>query len=271
MSAISSDPSDVLKAILRRKAEEVAERSQTLDIQALRSQIEHAPAPRGFGARLQADIAAGRPGVIAEVKRASPSKGIIREHFDPAAIAKSYAAGGASCLSVLTDRDFFQGHELFLQQAREACELPVLRKDFVIDPYQLYEARALGADCVLLIVAALGDALMLDLYRLARELGLDVLVEVHDEEELARALALKPQLLGINNRNLRTFETDIQTTLRLKPQVPPDCLLVTESGIHLPAEVQFMRDNGVHAFLVGESMMRADDPGAKLRELFYGG
>lgn len=265
----SKNSSDILTAILRRKAEEVAERSQVLDVKALSVQIAHAPPPRGFLARLQADVAAGRPAVIAEVKRASPSKGIIREQFDPAAIAKSYEAGGASCLSVLTDRDFFQGSEVYLQQARAACQLPVLRKDFVIDPYQLYEARALGADCVLLIAAALGDTLMLELYLLARDLGLDVLVEVHDEEEVERALALKPQLLGVNNRNLRTFETDIQTTLRLKERVPADCLLVTESGIHLPAEVGFMRANGVHAFLVGESMMRASEPGAKLREMFY--
>jgi indole-3-glycerol phosphate synthase len=263
--------SDVLKTILNRKAVEVAERSQIVSLAALRAQLEHAPAPRGFVAQLRRHISEGRPGVIAEIKRASPSKGIIREDFEPAALARSYAAGGASCLSVLTDHDFFQGHELHLQQARAACELPVLRKDFVIDPYQLYEARVLGADCVLLIVAALGDPLLLELHELAHELGMDVLVEVHTDEELERALALQPQLLGINNRDLHTFHTDIRTTLRLKERVPADSLLVTESGIHISEEVELMRANGVHAFLVGESMMRSPDPGAKLRELFFPG
>lgn len=261
--------SNVLKTILNRKAVEVAERSQILSLTALRSQLEHAPAPRGFAAHLRQHLAAGRPGVIAEIKRASPSKGVIREDFEPAALARSYAEGGASCLSVLTDHDFFQGHELHLQAARAACELPVLRKDFVIDPYQIYEARVLGADCVLLIVAALGDAALLELHQLAQELGMDVLVEVHTEEELERALALQPQLLGINNRDLHTFHTDIRTTLRLKERVPADSLLVTESGIHINEEVELMRSNGVHAFLVGESMMRAPNPGAKLRELFF--
>jgi len=264
-----SNSGDVLQKILARKAEEVAERSQAKSLKALSAEVADAPAPRGFLASLRRDIATGRPGVIAEVKRASPSKGLIRPDFDPEAIARSYAAGGASCLSVLTDRDFFQGSDLFLQQARAACQLPVLRKDFVIDPYQVYEARVLGADCVLLIVAALGDALMRELYVLARELGMDVLVEVHDDEELERALALAPDLLGINNRNLRTFETDIRNTIRLKAKAPADCLLVTESGIHHPEDVALMRANGVHAFLVGESMMRAADPGTKLRELFY--
>lgn len=260
---------NVLQTILNRKAAEVAERSQILSLSALRSQVEHAPEPRGFAARLRQHIAAGRPGVIAEIKRASPSKGIIREDFEPAALARSYAEGGASCLSVLTDQDFFQGHELHLQEARAACDLPVLRKDFVIDPYQIYEARVLGADCVLLIVAALGDAALLELHQLAHDLGMDVLVEVHTAEELERALALQPRLLGINNRDLHTFHTDIHTTLRLKERVPADSLLVTESGIHINEEVELMRANEVHAFLVGESMMRAPDPGAKLRELFF--
>lgn len=263
--------SNVLQTILNRKATEIAERSQILSLSALRGQVEQAPAPRGFVAQLRQHIEAGRPGVIAEIKRASPSKGVIREDFEPAALARSYAEGGASCLSVLTDQDFFQGHELHLQEARAACELPVLRKDFVIDPYQIYEARVLGADCILLIVAALGDAMMLELHQLALELGMDVLVEVHTEEELERALVLQPQLLGINNRDLHTFHTDIRTTLRLKEQVPADSLLVTESGIHINEEVELMRSNGVHAFLVGESMMRAPDPGAKLQELFFPG
>ncbi|NLO80043.1 MAG: indole-3-glycerol phosphate synthase TrpC [Xanthomonadaceae bacterium] len=260
--------SNILQRILDRKAAEVAERSQILPLASLRSQVEHAPEPRGFVARLREHIAAGRPGVIAEIKRASPSKGVIREDFKPAQLARSYEAGGASCLSVLTDHEFFQGHELHLQEARAACSLPVLRKDFVIDPYQVYEARALGADCVLLIVAALGDAMLRELHQLAQELGMDALVEVHTEEELERALELRPPLLGINNRDLHTFHTDIRTTLRLKERVPADTLLVTESGIHISEEVELMRANGVHAFLVGESMMRAPDPGAKLRELF---
>jgi indole-3-glycerol phosphate synthase len=266
---MAQQASDVLKTILRRKAEEVAERSQGLSLRSLSAEVEQAPPLRGFADQLRRHIAAGRPGIIAEIKRASPSKGLIREDFDPVAIAQSYEHGGASCLSVLTDKDFFQGHELYMQQARKACSLPVLRKDFVIDPYQLYESRVLGADCVLLIVAALGDALLLELYQLALELGLDVLVEVHDEEEMERALVLRPELLGINNRDLHTFYTDIQTTLRLKARVPEDCLLITESGIHIREEVELMRSQGVHGFLVGESMMRATDPGAKLRELFF--
>lgn len=259
----------VLKTILQRKAAEVAERSQSVGLPALRAKLEDAPPVRGFAVRLREHIAAGRPGVIAEIKRASPSQGIIREDFDPAALARSYAEGGASCLSVLTDQDFFQGHDTYMQQARAACGLPVLRKDFVIDPYQVYEARVLGADCVLLIVAALGDAMLLELNQLAHELGMDVLVEVHTEEELERALVLRPELLGINNRDLHTFHTDIQTTIRFKERVPAESLLVTESGIHSSEDVQLMRANDVHAFLVGESMMRAPDPGEKLRELFF--
>lgn len=266
---MTQQPSDVLKTILRRKAEEVAERSQGLSLRAISAEVEHAPPLRGFADQLRKHVSEGRPGIIAEIKRASPSKGLIREDFDPAAHAASYERGGASCLSVLTDHDFFQGDELHLRQARAACSLPVLRKDFVIDPYQLYESRVLGADCVLLIVAALGDALMVELYQLALELGLDVLVEVHNQEELERALVLRPELLGINNRDLHTFYTDIQTTLKLKEQVPAESLLVTESGIYIPEEVEMMRANGVNAFLVGESMMRAADPGHKLRELFF--
>lgn len=264
------DTPDVLKRILARKAEEVALRSQRLDLHSLSKQVEQeAPPLRGFAQALQRRIAAGEAAVIAEVKKASPSKGLLREDFDPVQIARSYQAGGAACLSVLTDEDFFQGSDRYLVQARGACELPVLRKDFVIDAYQVYEARMMGADCILLIVSALGDALLRELYLLARELGLDVLVEVHDEAELERALALEPQLLGINNRNLRSFETDIGTTLRLKQRAPAEALLVTESGIATREEVELMRQNGVHAFLVGESFMRAAEPGDKLKQLFF--
>jgi indole-3-glycerol phosphate synthase len=226
-----------------------------------------APA-RGFAAALRTRIDAGSAAVIAGVKKASPSKGVMRPDFRPAEIARSYAAGGATCLSVLTDVDFFQGDDAYLQQARAACALPVLRKDFTIDRYQVYEARALGADCILLIVAALDDARLHDLAVLARELGMDVLIEVHDAAELDRALATDAGLIGINNRNLRTFETRLQTTLELRPRVPAERLLVTESGIVTAEDVALMRSAGVHAFLVGEAFMRAEDPGAELRRLF---
>ncbi len=259
---------DALKRILARKAEEVAERSQGLDLKTLRQAALAADAPRGFRRALQQRLAQGDAGVIAEIKKASPSKGLLRADFDPEAIAVSYARGGAACLSVLTDEDFFQGHDLNLQLARKACDLPVLRKDFMIDPFQIWESRMLGADCVLLIVAALSDDRLDELNALARELGMDVLVEVHDGEELERALVLKPDLLGINNRNLRTFETDIGTTLRLRDRVPESALLVTESGIGTREDVETMRAQGVHCFLVGESFMRADNPGEKLAELF---
>jgi indole-3-glycerol phosphate synthase len=209
--------------------------------------------------------------VIAEIKKASPSKGVLREHFNPVAIAKSYAANGATCLSILTDADFFQGSEKYLMQARSACSLPVLRKDFIIDPYQVYESRAINADCILLIVAALDDAMLAELLALAHQLGMDALVEVHDEAELERALASGAKLIGINNRSLHTFETTLDTTLRMLAQVPADRLVVTESGILTPADVKLMRDHGVHAFLVGEAFMRAEDPGARLAELFYPG
>ncbi|MDG4594396.1 MAG: indole-3-glycerol phosphate synthase TrpC [Candidatus Contendobacter sp.] len=260
--------SDILQRILARKAEEVAERGARLGLPELRQRIERLPPPRSFQRSLERTIAGGRPAVIAEIKRASPSKGLLRDPFLPAAIARSYAAAGACCLSVLTDRDFFQGHEDFLREARAACELPALRKDFIIDPYQVYEARAIGADCILLIVAALDDATLAELARLAADLGMDVLVEVHDAEELDRALASGAALIGINNRNLRTFETRLDTTLNLLPHIPADRAVVTESGIHTPADVALMRAHGVHAFLVGEAFMRAPDPGAKLVELF---
>lgn len=259
---------DILRRILRRKAEEVAERCAAVSLSALRRRIEQAPAVRGFAAALGARIAAGHSGVIAEIKKASPSKGLLRADFDPARIAASYAAGGAACLSVLTDRDFFQGDDAYLQQARAACSLPVLRKDFVVDPYQVYEARALGADCILLIVAALGDARLAELAGLAAQLGMDALVEVHDGEELGRALALDTGLIGINNRDLRTFETRLETTYELLERIPDDRLVVTESGIRTRDDVTAMRARGVQAFLVGEAFMRADEPGVRLRELF---
>jgi indole-3-glycerol phosphate synthase len=261
--------SDILNRILARKVEEIASRSAALSLAELSARIDGLPPTRGFADAIEAKIAAGLPAVIAEVKKASPSQGVIRANFDPAAIAASYATAGAACLSVLTDADFFQGSEAFLQQARAACDLPVLRKDFTIDAYQVYEARAIGADCILLIVAALGDANLLELSLLAAELDLDVLVEVHDEEELERALDIPVPLIGINNRNLRTFETSLDTTLRLRAQVGDDRIVVTESGIHVPADVRRMRDAGIDAFLVGEAFMRAADPGAELARLFF--
>lgn len=259
---------DVLKQILARKAQEVAERSWRVSLAELAARSKDAPPVRGFAAAMQARIACGQAAVIAEVKKASPSKGIIRADFDPAAIGRSYAAGGATCLSVLTDVDFFQGADTYLQQARAACALPVLRKDFVIDPYQVYEARALGADCILLIVAALDDARLRELALLAADLGMDVLVEAHDADELERALDTPARLIGINNRNLRTFEVSLDTTLALRERVPAERILVTESGIATRADVMRMREAGVHAFLVGETFMRAADPGMELRKLF---
>ena len=260
--------SDILARILARKREEVDERRRRIGIDELRRRAGDAPAVRGFVDAMHAALAAGRAAVIAEVKKASPSKGVMRADFRPHEIARSYEAGGAACLSVLTDADFFQGRDADLQQARAACALPVLRKDFVIDAYQVYEARALGADCILLIVAALDDGALGELATLAQSLGLDVLVEVHDGDELARALATPATLIGVNNRDLRTFDTRLETTLDLRTRVPADRLLVTESGIHTPADVVRMRGAGVHAFLVGEAFMRADDPGAELRRLF---
>jgi indole-3-glycerol phosphate synthase len=259
---------DILNRILARKAEEVAERRARLPEAELIARIADLPGTRGFAAAIEAKIDAGLPAVIAEVKKASPSKGLIRTDFDPAAIAKSYAAAGAACLSVLTDSDFFQGSEAFLQQAREACSLPVLRKDFIIDAYQVYEARAIGADCVLLIVSALDDDVLLQLSLLAAELDLDVLCEVHDEEELERAMALPVPLIGVNNRNLRTFETSLETSLTLQAMIEYDRVLVAESGIHTPEDVARLREGGIQAFLVGEAFMRAEDPGSELKRLF---
>lgn len=259
---------DVLEKILAVKVEEVATARQLRSESELRREAEARQDVRGFAAALEQKVAAGHAGVIAEIKKASPSKGVIREDFQPAAIAGSYAAHGAACLSVLTDVKFFQGSHDILRQARAACSLPVLRKDFIIDPYQVVEARALGADCVLLIVAALKPAQLRDLESLAHDLGMDVLVEVHDAAELDIALQLQSPLLGINNRNLRTFEVSLQNTLDLLPQIPEGKRIITESGIVTPEDVALMRARGVHAFLVGESFMRAPEPGAELQRLF---
>ena len=261
--------SDILNTILARKSQEVAQRSARVPLAELKARLADASPVRGFASALQAAIANGDPAVIAEVKKASPSKGVIRPDFRPAEIAVSYEFGGASCLSVLTDVDFFQGADAYLQEAREACTLPVLRKDFVIDPYQVVEARVLGADCILLIVAALDDRQLAELSDLAMQLGMDVLVEVHDIDELERALQVPVPLVGINNRNLRTFEVSLEATLSMKDAVPRDRLLVTESGILGPADVRTMRDAGVNAFLVGEAFMRVEEPGEGLRQLFF--
>jgi indole-3-glycerol phosphate synthase len=259
---------DILKKIIKRKAEEVAERQEQSSIELLQEGLSKASPVRGFVNAIEQKITLGKAGVIAEVKKASPSKGVIREDFQPAEIAQSYAQAGAACLSVLTDIDFFQGADSYLQQARAACELPVIRKDFFIDPYQVYEARSLGADCILLIAACLSDQQMTDLNTLAHTLGMDVLIEVHDAEELQRALPLNNRLIGINNRDLRSFETSLNTTIDLLKQIPDDRIVVTESGIHTKEDVQLMQHNGVNAFLVGEAFMRANDPGTKLAELF---
>jgi indole-3-glycerol phosphate synthase len=259
---------DILQRILARKGEEVVERAQRIPLAELKARTKDAPPVRGFADALHARIASGGAGVIAEIKKASPSRGVIRERFDPSAIARSYESGGAACLSVLTDIDFFQGHDTFLRHARAACGLPVLRKDFIVDEYQVHEARTLGADCILLIVAALDDAQLADYTHLALSLGMDVLVEVHDIDELERALPVPAPLLGINNRSLRTFEVSLDTTLALRGAVPGDRLLVTESGIHTREDVAKMRADGVHAFLVGEAFMRAPEPGEELARLF---
>ncbi len=259
---------DILQRIVAVKREEVAAARAVRSLASWREEAESRRDLRDFAAALRSRVAAGGAAVIAEVKKASPSKGVLREHFVPAEIAASYERGGAACLSVLTDRRFFQGADAYLQQARAACALPVLRKDFMVDEYQVVQASALGADCILLIAACLDDAQMADLEACALGLGLDVLVEVHDGDELDRALRLRTRLLGINNRNLKTFEVTLDTTLGLLPRVPADRLLVTESGILARADVLRMRQAGVHAFLVGEAFMRAPDPGAALAGLF---
>jgi len=263
-----TDAPDILTKILHRKVEEIAERSARVSLRQLGQRVQAAESPRGFINALQDRVNAGQAAVIAEIKKASPSKGLLRENFEPAAIARSYEQGGAACLSVLTDVDFFQGADDYLRQARAACSLPVIRKDFFVDPYQVYEARTLGADCILLIVAALSDAMLIELLQLASDLQMDALVEVHDAKEMKRALATPAALIGVNNRNLRTFATTLDTTLDLLSGFPDDRLLVTESGIHSRDDVQRMRDKGVHVFLVGEAFMKAAEPGEKLAELF---
>ncbi len=263
--------SDILRKILAHKADEVAAEKRERPLERVRDEARAAPAPRDFISALRAKIAHGQAAVIAEIKKASPSKGLLRANFDPAAIAASYAGHGAACLSVLTDREFFQGAPQYLAAARDACDLPALRKDFMLEPYQVYEARALGADCILLIAAALDVARMQELEGLAQDLGMAVLVEVHDAEELVSALALATPLIGVNNRNLRNFETRLATTLDLLPLIPPGRLVVTESGILTHEHVELMRANGVHAFLAGEAFMRARDPGVELERMFMSG
>jgi indole-3-glycerol phosphate synthase len=264
--------SDILNKILAVKADEVAAAKKHRSLQSLRDEVEGdkelRAGLRGFEASLRKKIEAGHAGVIAEVKKASPSKGVLRADFRPAEIADSYAKAGAACLSVLTDVNFFQGSNEYLKQARAACDIPVLRKDFMVDMYQIYEARAMGADCILLIVSALDHGLMAEMEACAHELGMGVLIESHDGDELTAALNLKSRLIGINNRNLRTFDVTLDTTLDLLSRIPPERMVITESGIMAPADVQRMREREVHAFLVGEAFMRAPDPGAELRKLF---
>ena len=259
---------DILERILAVKREEIAAAARAKPLEAIRSEAQDAPPPRDFFAALRAKIESGQPAVIAEIKKASPSKGVLREEFDPGEIAASYARHGAACLSVLTDIQYFQGRPEYLAQARSASGLPVLRKDFLTEPYQIYESRVLGADCLLLIVAALDLPRMLELEAISEALGMAVLVEVHDAAELNLALRLRTPLLGINNRNLRTFETNLETTLDLLDRIPGHRLVVTESGISTPQSVASMRQRGVNAFLVGEAFMRSPDPGAELARLF---
>jgi indole-3-glycerol phosphate synthase len=261
--------SDILNKIIEVKREEIAAALSRKSLAAMRADAESRVLTRDFLGAMRAKIASGKPAVIAEIKKASPSKGVLRENFIPADIAQTYAEFGAACLSVLTDRQFFQGEPDFLKQARASCDLPVLRKDFMIEPYQIYESRVMGADCVLLIAACLDDSRMAELEAIARSLDMAVLVEVHDAAELERALKLRTPLVGINNRNLQTFEVSLETTLGLLAGVPADRLLVTESGILSPEDVQRMRDAKVQAFLVGEAFMRAEDPGKALAALFF--
>ncbi len=265
---MSSDTPDILVKILNRKREEIIERSAKVSIEKLKQQCESADAVRGFITSIENKINNKQFAVIAEIKKASPSKGLLRESFKPAEIAQNYANHGAACLSILTDKDYFQGSEEYLKQARTACNLPVIRKDFIIDPYQVYEARTIDADCILLIVAALDDENLQSLFNLAHELNMDVLMEVHDKQEMHRALKTGARLIGINNRNLRNFDTSLDTTLSMLDMVNENHILVTESGIHNKDDVQLMRNNNVNAFLVGEAFMRAENPGAKLAELF---
>ena len=260
--------SDILKKILATKLAEVVEARATKPLTLMRSEAEAAPPPRDFVGAIRARIAANRPAIIAEIKKASPSKGVIRKDFRPAEIAATYAAHGAACLSVLTDKQYFQGSPEYLKQARAACSIPVLRKDFMVEPYQVYEARAMGADCILIIAAALDLPRMRELEAIAQSLGMGVLVEVHDGEELDLALQLETPLVGINNRNLRTFDVTLETTLNLLSHIPPDRIVVTESGIFTPEDVALMRSHNVNTFLVGEAFMRAPDPGVELARVF---
>jgi len=268
MASTNNTP-DILKTIIKRKEQEIDNRVKLKSIEQMIASAKEALPVRGFVDSMQTRLANNEPAIIAEIKKASPSKGLIREDFKPAEIAKSYQEGGASCISVLTDIDFFKGSDAYLKQARAACDLPVIRKDFMIDPYQVYEARAMGADCILLIVSVLDDMKMNQLYTLATALGMDVLIEVHDEEELQRSLPLGAKLVGINNRNLRNFDTSLNTTIKMLDQIPDDRIVVTESGIHTTEDVTLMRDNDVNSFLVGEAFMRADEPGAELNKLFF--
>ena len=262
---------EILKKILDHKEKEIAEKQQRVPLSQMQEWAKEGDAKRPFEMMLRGAASTDKPGVIAEIKRASPSQGIIREDFDPMAIARSYQFGGATCISVLTDNEFFKGGGPVLELARKACSLPALRKDFIIDPFQVYESRVLGADCILLIVAALDDEHLNVLYELSKEQNLDVLIEVHDDAELKRAMTLNPTMLGINNRNLNSFDVDLQTTLGLLELIPDDCLVVTESGIHTEEDVKLMQGSGVNSFLVGEAFMRAPDPGQKLKELFFPG
>ena len=266
---MTSSTPDILLKILARKQVEIAARKSVTTVSQLQEKLLAVSEPRGFIQALRDKNAQGLSAVIAEIKKASPSQGVIRENFKPVEIAESYENAGAACLSVLTDVDFFQGHDDYLIAARNACSLPVIRKDFIIDEYQIIEARALSADCILLIVAALDDSTLKYLYQVAKDLGMDVLVEVHDQQELDRAMQLGLSLVGINNRNLRTFETSLSTTIDLLDQIPDDCTVVTESGIHTSADVKLMRDHNVNSFLVGEAFMRAEQPGEALRSLFF--
>lgn len=269
MSERATPMAEILNKIIEHKKQELVERKLRLPLEKAQEWVKDAPSPRGFENALRSAQLAKRPGVIAEIKRASPSKGILREDFNPMQIAASYQANGAACLSVLTDSEFFKGSCAILELARKSCFLPILRKDFIIDTYQVYETRAVDADCLLLIVAALEDEQMVKLNSLAKELRLDVLVEVHNAEEMDRALKLEPTLLGINNRDLHTFETSLDTTLSLLSKIPDTCHVVTESGIHTKEDIAMMMENGVNTFLVGEAFMVAKDPGKKLKELFF--
>jgi len=261
---------DILSEIIQTKREEVAKASAVYSLSDLEQQISGAPAPRGFERAIVSRVNHGQTAVVAEIKKASPSKGVIRENFDPVEIALSYQSHGATCLSVLTDRDYFQGSPDFLVAARSATRLPTLRKDFMVDPYQIFEARCMGADCILLIVAALGQKQMLELADVASSLDLDILVESHSHEELLRALEVKTALIGINNRNLRTFETSLDTTLSLLGEIPDDRVVITESGIHTEQDITKVKSANVRAFLVGEAFMRQSDPGLALGQLFHG-